>query len=816
MTATKSAFQRGLLASAIGLITFDTAIAESFSLEEVVVTATRRAETVQDIPYNISAMTGDTLAKQGITDMSKLARNITGLTLVDKGGRDNGASSGLIMRGLNADATSGTGDGAALTPNTVSTYVDDVPVFYNIHMKDIDRVEVLRGPQGTLYGSGSLGGTIRYIYNKPDTEAFSMEAGSRLSSTEGSSGLNTDTHTVINIPLADNMALRTVFGYVENQGFIDQTSMVSTDATGNVIADTNQGLASSADTPPLYRSSKDTNNERTKHFRLSYLWDINESTSTTLTYHHQEDSYGGRQAVNFNHPDGGDNKSTLAQKESLDRELDVYSWDMEMDLGFAAFSSNVSYYETESHSLGDLNATYLNAGFSYLDPSDGYGINQISLRPHFLADYTEEQQGTSVELRLASNGDGPIDYVVGLFYLERQYEAEQHDKLLGYWEATHPTLKTEVYDATNRPAPLTKDDIYLQVTDDTFTDKAVFGEVTYHINDRWQVTAGMRAFDQTFDASNDIYLPEGGILNSTVGDIRGLVPTGSKEDFKDEIFKLNTSYDLTGDVMVYFTWAEGFRHGGVNRIPTSDQVNNIYIAEDPEFGKYKSDKAENWELGIKGSAMEDRLSFSAAMFQIDWQDVQIQGETPNLFYPAVLNGDTATSRGVELEVKYAVTQNLQVTLGYAYTNAELTNDFTIGGETIGRDGDNLPGVPENTANLGVNYVSSLSNGMDLSYNLSGAFVDSVQNGLNKDSSDYSEDPSHSLWGVSVALDAEQWGISLFVDNVFDEQARYGSSGPSDNVVSPDGFTRPGYQLNRDLATFVNRPRTAGVDVYYRF
>ncbi len=214
--------------------------------------------------------------------------------------------------------------------------------------------------------------------------------------------------------------------------------------------------------------------------------------------------------------------------------------------------------------------------------------------------------------------------------------------------------------------------------------------------------------------------------------------------------------------------------------------------------------------------MEDRLSFTAAMFQIDWQDVQIQGETPNLFYPAVLNGDTATSRGVELEVKYAVTQNLQVTLGYAYTNAELTNDFAIGGETIGRDGDNLPGVPENTANLGVNYVSSLSNGMELSYNLSGAFVDSVQNGLNKSSSDYSEDPSHSLWDVSVALDAEQWGLSLFVDNVFDEQARYGSSGPSDNVVSPDGFTRPGYQLNRDLATFVNRPRTAGVDVYYRF
>lgn len=812
---TISTFKKGLLATAIGLATFESTIAETFSLEEVVVTATRRAETVQDIPYNISAMTGDTLSKQGITDMSKLARNITGLALVDKGGRDNGTSSGLIMRGLNADNTSGTGNGAALTPNTVSTYVDDVPVFYNIHMKDIDRVEVLRGPQGTLYGSGSLGGTIRYIYKKPDTEAFEMEAGSRLSSTKGSSGLNTDTHTVINLPLNDSMALRTVFGYVENQGFIDQNSLISTDASGSVIADTTQGLASSADTPPLYHSKKDINNERIKHVRLSYLWDINDSTSTTLTYHHQEDNYGGRQAVNLDHPKGGSNKSTLAQQESLDRELDVFSWDLETDLSFATFSSSVSHYKTESEAIGDLNALYLNQGFSYLTPPDGYGINQVSLRPHFVADYIEEQQGTSVELRLASNGDGPIDYVVGLFYLKRQYEAEQHDKLLGYWEDTHAS-KTEVYNSVNRPAPLTADDIYLQVTDDTFTDKAIFGEVTYHITDRWQVTAGMRMFDQTFDASNDIYLPEGGIDNSTVNDIRGLVPTGSKEDFKDEIFKLNTSYDVTDNMMVYFTWAEGFRHGGVNRIPTSDQVDNEYIAEDPAFGQYKSDKAENWEMGIKGTAMEDRLNFNAALFQIDWTDVQIQSETPNLAYPAVLNGDTATSRGVELEMTLAVTENLTMTLGYAYTNAELTNDFASGGIIIGRDGDNLPGVPENTANLGLTYITSLENGMELSYSLNGAYVDSVQNGLNKDSSDYSQDPSHSLWDISVGLDTEQWGISLFVDNLFDEQARYGSSGPSDNVISPDNNARPSYQLGRDVTTFVNRPRTAGVDLYYRF
>src|ERR1035438_2271259 len=194
--------------------------AQPANLDEIIVTATRRAESVLNVPYNISATTEQQLDAGGVTDFSKLAQVVPGLVYNGGGIREGGSQNGFILRGLNTDRTS-TSDTPSLTVAPVSVYIDDTPVFANLHLTDIARVEVLRGPQGTLYGNGSVGGTIRFIYNEPDPSAFSGQIQVDTSHTNHADGENYTLDGIVNIPLADALALRISGGHTFENGFID-------------------------------------------------------------------------------------------------------------------------------------------------------------------------------------------------------------------------------------------------------------------------------------------------------------------------------------------------------------------------------------------------------------------------------------------------------------------------------------------------------------------------------------------------------------------------------------------------------------------
>ena len=191
--------------------------AQESQLEEVLVTASARQQAVQDIPYNISAMSGEDMVGQQITDQADLLRSISGVSVVDRGYRNSGTVNSIIIRGLNVD-NGLNGDISLNAVPTVSTYVDNTPLFANFVLKDLKRVEVLRGPQGTLYGSGSLGGTVRYITNKPSTEAFEGEVSGDYSETEGSDGGNYSFNLMLNVPLTDRIAARGHIGKIDNDG----------------------------------------------------------------------------------------------------------------------------------------------------------------------------------------------------------------------------------------------------------------------------------------------------------------------------------------------------------------------------------------------------------------------------------------------------------------------------------------------------------------------------------------------------------------------------------------------------------------------
>jgi iron complex outermembrane receptor protein len=263
-----------------------TASAESPFMEELVVTATRRAESVQDIPINISAYSGAELEQQRINNLRDFARYVPGLTVVDQGPR---ASSPVIIRGLNVDALAA---GEALNNSgggAVATYFGEIPIYIDLDLVDIDRVEVLRGPQGTLFGANSLGGAVRFLPNKPDTESFDVEVHGQSYGISDSDDLSYQGDLMLNLPFAGGKAaFRGVASYRDQAGWIDQPFLVN-----------DPGFSNPEDSAQLH-SKQDVNDWQRTTLRGSFLWDATDWLTATLSYNYQQDDIGGRQTSHKN------------------------------------------------------------------------------------------------------------------------------------------------------------------------------------------------------------------------------------------------------------------------------------------------------------------------------------------------------------------------------------------------------------------------------------------------------------------------------------------------------------------------------------
>src|ERR1700676_4302202 len=235
--ATLSSLTAAVLAALYGIpAAADKAAVDENSLQEVVVTATRRAVSAQDLPISITAVTGATLDKAGIEDISGLAHSMAGVSYADKGPFGGVSGSNLIIRGLNSETLTGVPAAPSPIVPPVATYIDDTPLFVNLRLQDLDRVEVLRGPQGTLYGSGSLGGTIRFVQNPPDPSGFDAKVEAGLSKTNHTHALNEDVNGMLNLPVSDTLAVRMNAGWTDDAGFINQPNLYALDASGVPVA----------------------------------------------------------------------------------------------------------------------------------------------------------------------------------------------------------------------------------------------------------------------------------------------------------------------------------------------------------------------------------------------------------------------------------------------------------------------------------------------------------------------------------------------------------------------------------------------------
>ncbi len=763
------------------------ATAQKSTLEEVIVTATRRAESIQDIPINIRALGSDLIERERLSNLSDVARRVPGLTLVDQGPR---SANIITVRGLNVNsiaARDGTNDGG----DTVGVYIGDIPLYADFRLSDLDRVEVLIGPQGTLYGAGTLGGAVRYIPNKPQADEFSAQISGDVFDLSKSDDHGYEAGATINVPIIDDkLAFRASAEYYDDPGFIDYNFLVREPGVSNPQPDFNN----LAEVQANLKQEADANTEETLYSRAALRW-VGDIFDGTLTYHYQEAKYGARQ-INHREAFGtGRYESAHRYLEPKDRENELLSLELIFDLGFAELTAAggiSSFEEKEQRDQTDLLLNF------------EYGYELFPAFASFTRDTSEEDRD-SAEVRLVSKHDGPFNWIVGGFYNKKEIDALALELTPGYDQFAVDNLGGVAL----RPDAIE----YYQKTDQETREVAVFGELGYEITDAWQITIGARWFEYKDEVTIGLDLP----LFNTVFD--GAPPDAIAPNFDsgkvkedDIVYKFNTSYEFSDDVMAYFTFSEGYRLGSFNGLaacpdPLPPNVQNVCALSD-EFA-FETDTTLNYEIGVH-SQINDSLILNGAIYFIEWDDVQIDSRTDNGDIPITSNGGSAETKGFEVNTQYFITPEFSIGGAYSFTDAELTDDAEalVDGEDA-FDGDRLPGSPKHQVYLTANYTMGLNDGtaLDLDWSMT-AQSDVLTKVGNRASGETLR--GFALHNVSATWTKDDLKLTLYADNVFDRYAETGVRGDTSFIRTVGDFDLRRYYHN------VVRPRQVGLRFTYDF
>ena len=781
---------------------------ESASLEEIIVTATRRDMKASDIPFNISAITGDEIEAANIVDIQELMRAMPGITVADGGGRFAENNNVISIRGLNVDPSAT--DRRFLSDPTVSTYVGDTPIFANFVLKDVKRVEALRGPQGTLYGSGSLGGTVRFVMNEPSAEGFEGRINTSYGQTDGSEGENFSIDAVLNIPLSEDLAIRVSTGLIDNAGVIDYANVYATDSSGIPVADAND-LAYGG---PVYTNNEDADTVEVDYTRAAVKWTPGDDFEAVLTYMSQEGEYGGRRQTTSG-PDGwgeyyGEYEIGAVINEPSSNESEFTSLEMTYDLGFATLSSSTSFYERAYEGTSDNTGFFASKGWLYWY---GYGL---MTRPAIAAERQNSEEAFVQEVRLVSNGDQQFDWTMGVFYMDQEASAAQQTRARGFQEWWAAASGPAPYQGFLAEPPYSYIGLYYDPTTNItfdwthereFKDFALFGEVTWDLSETLSATVGARYFDNKDKVTSQTSFPIWYLSNPVV--------TDTNKD-SDTLLRFNLAWDYSDSAMIYGTISEGYRRGGTNAAPVRPDAS---YPNDPEWNSFDSDSVLNYEIGIKGQT--DNLNYTIAAFYVDWSDPQVNVATPSGAYYAVANGSEASSQGLESEFNWAVSEVVTFFGGYTYIDASLTedlylhdaSDLTDGkSELRATNGAQLPGTAKNTINIGAKYEMNLDSGLLLISRIDGYYQSDVENSILNIDPDWATTlDGFDLWFMSMTLVGADWTASLVAKNLFNERgtvATYKEEYMTSDVAN--GFYGTGQK------DFITQPRTISLSASYRF
>jgi len=784
---------------------------EAEVLEEVVVTAARRSQALSEVPSNLMAYGAEILESRGVENFSDLSRVVPGLAMANFDMTRGGWGGALpIMRGVNANRL------ASIAPNvsapTISTYYGNTLLPVALNLADIERLEVLRGPQGTLYGSGSMAGVLQMIPASPDLEETFLKVKGDISTTHSSGEVNYGLEGIFNWAVTDGFGVRVLAGRSHKGGFIDQNRLIALNGLnkgvrGPEYSEVGIPVGTLPSDPETYTSQKDVNDAETDYFRAKVLMLPTEWLSLELTYDRQQFKSESPSVDNPQFDGFNDYEGTVRLITPAERNLELVSLDVEADFGFATLAVNVSDYSDKVDSMSDWTAvarTYV--GQFYFAP---YAFPEPPRLQGTSFEFSDGD-GYTIESILTSNGDNRFNWMAGIFHTVQKQKFQNEFWLAGITEYSQAIGNFWPYGPLLfGNLPNVPDDLVWEFNRDTkFKEISGFIDVDYDITDRWEIAAGIRFFKQTFTANAESLLFSCNLFCSDDGvDPRGRNSASSSESFEDHVIRLSTNYRVTDDLRVYFNFAEGFRRGGANAVPLVG-----LFAEPANLLTFEPDKVKSYELGLRGDY--DGFSFTADVYYMDWDGAQIEGLTPSGNWYAVVNANSARNIGFDFEANVSLSDNISVNLGYAYVDAKLSEDFSVPAAirpAEGVDGDRLPGVPEHSLTGSLDWIQpEVFDGWDGNFNVnlsyrSNVWTDLESKNVTRPNSSTTLD-GYAIVNASYSIDNGNARITLYINNIFSERGV--------GAIRPVRWS--GDTINASYGEFVTRPRTIGLRSSYSF
>jgi len=704
----------------------------SGQIEEITVTAEKRTEDVRDVPASISVLSGADIEASHITDITDLTRSVPDLSFSGNAGQGPGLSN-LEIRGISSEAGSATVavylDDVSMTARNLYTDGSPEPLFF-----DVARVEVLRGPQGTLYGSSSMGGTIKFVTNQPDLDNWGGSVYATVSGTDHG-GVNFTQNGVLNAPIVPGeLALRIGAEFINNAGYIDQVSP----STGAVIA------------PGI-------NTEHGQAFHLALKWQPDPTLTVTPALWYQRVSTGDVDNSYLDLP--LDETAKLVREPGNDR-LVVPSVTVNKDIGFADVTSVSSYFYRNFDRTQDATTSDVPYLASQI-PNPALAAVVAGLPAAAYLNTTVRQ--VSEELRIASkpydpNGVGlPITWIAGLYYADEHTYTSDTEPVIGI-NAAFASFGENVNNpndiAYGYPGDFPGESSYISNRRYDTRQYAVFGEGNYYLSPTLRVTAGLR------------YLYARDNLNR-VGDawyVGGYTLDASTERSYAATPKFAITWDPTPDETLYANAAKGFRLGGPNRpVPidgeTIADLQTLHLTSAP--ASYAPDSLWNYEIGSKSRFFDNRLSVDVTGFYIDWKNIQQEFVLPTSGYAIDTNVGTAESYGVEFDIKGKPIPQLTLGLSGGYTHATLTSSVPgLGVE----NGDAVEGVPTWSGRFSGEYDFPITGEFDGFWRGNIDLIGNSHGALQRTDPDYDR-PAYYTVGTSIGTQFGDWEVALFAKNL---------------------------------------------------
>jgi outer membrane receptor protein involved in Fe transport len=745
----------GIITVAQGQAQTPTQVGGSDRIEQVRVTATRAANAVdvQQVPAAITVLKPDSLTKYGLGNLSDIASLVPAMSVQEQGpGINNITMRGLVVRGIVPSEVQ--------DASLVAVYIDDMPVTLkssnpDLKVLDLERIEVLQGPQGTLFGAGAMAGAVRQITQKPDlTDLFgSVEAVGSHTGKFG--GTNHNLRGMVNLPLkSDVLGLRLTaytgndFGYIRNQYNGDITNAAST----------NQARAALR-----LRASRDLV--------------VDASITASNVKAGVNDAYGKLAPFTT---------FALIPQTSNDK-LQLYNVGVNYDFGGAQLVSSTSYLHRDT--LYVTSAQYPATAFIFgaQDPlmQAAYTIGNK------VADFAQE-------LRVNSKGEGPLKWTAGAFFESGKRDTLQDEPTVGFDARFAESRNFPGYNSQTNELAFNRDDFFSGRQNTRSRQTALFAEATYTVWDKLDLTAGVRLFRGT----QDFDLRFSGLFGNLVG-ATPAAPVGqptisnSSATAKGANPRFVAAYRVDQDHTLYASAGKGFRYGGNNQpVPFNFCGINAPTTFEP-------DSLWNYEVGSKNTLLDHRMTFNASAYVIEWKDVQVFNRLPCTYY-FTQNAGKIRSEGVELEAAFKLTRRASVALSAAYNHAYATQTVVTGipAQNIPQD-SRVPYAPRLSATATASYSIPLRGADELGIAATYSYRGDAYTNFAPEQGSYARIPSSNTVNATLTYRTGAYEVGLFGTNL--------TNGAKVSDVTPNTIAiQPG-----DLVYMV-RPRTVGLRVKARF